>query len=43
MSFTMPGQKKEFKDFAMDIEFKIIQTADKKRKIIIKQARPFNN
>ncbi len=33
----------EYRDFAMDVEFKLIETADKKRKFIIKQARPYNN
>lgn len=35
--------KTEYRDFAMDVEFKLIETADKKRKFIIKQARPYNN
>jgi len=35
--------KVEYKDFGMDVEFKLIETADKKRKFVFKQARPFNN
>ncbi|MBC7864947.1 MAG: hypothetical protein IAF38_18380 [Bacteroidia bacterium] len=35
--------KKDYKSFAMDIEFKVVEGEDKKRKIIFKQARPFNN
>jgi len=35
--------KVEYKDFGMDVEFKLIETADKKRKFVFKQARPFTN
>jgi pyruvate,water dikinase len=35
--------KTEYKDFALDVEFKLIETADKKRKFVFKQARPYNN
>jgi len=35
--------KVDYKDFAMDVEFKIIITPDKKHEIIFKQARPYNN
>lgn len=35
--------KLEYKDFALDVEFKLIETADKKRKFVFKQARPYNN
>jgi len=35
--------KIEYKDFAMDVEFKVIETANKKHEIIFKQARPYNN
>ena len=35
--------KKEYKYFAMDVEFKLIETADKKRVFMFKQARPYNN
>jgi len=35
--------KVEYKDFALDVEFKLIETADKKRKFVFKQARPFTN
>lgn len=35
--------KTEYRDFAMDVEFKLVETTDKKRKFIIKQARPYNN
>jgi pyruvate,water dikinase len=35
--------KTEYRDFAMDVEFKLVETDDKKRKFIIKQARPYNN
>lgn len=35
--------KVEYKDFAMDVEFKLIETPDHKRKFVIKQARPYNN
>lgn len=33
--------KVEYKDFAMDVEFKLVEDAGKKRKFIFKQARPF--
>ncbi len=35
--------KTEYKDFALDVEFKLIETPDKKRKFVFKQARPYNN
>ncbi len=35
--------KTEYKDFGMDVEFKLIETPDKKRKFVFKQARPYNN
>lgn len=35
--------KVEYKDFALDVEFKMIETPDKKRIFIFKQARPYNN
>jgi len=35
--------KKEYRDFAMDVEFKLVQTADNKRSFLFKQARPYNN
>lgn len=34
--------KKAYKDFAMDVEFKIITDTNNKRKILFKQARPYN-
>ncbi|MFL5753162.1 MAG: PEP/pyruvate-binding domain-containing protein [Bacteroidia bacterium] len=33
----------EYKDFALDVEFKIIMGKDQKKQIIIKQVRPYNN
>ena len=36
-------KKKEYKNFAMDVEFKLIETVDKKRTFLFKQARPYNN
>lgn len=36
-------QKKEYKEFGMDVEFKLIEQTDKKRQFIIKQARPYLN
>ncbi len=33
----------EYKDFAMDVEFKIIIGSNNKKSILIKQARPFND
>lgn len=35
--------KKEYKNFAMDVEFKLIEGPDKKRTFLFKQARPYNN
>ncbi|MCE3228516.1 MAG: pyruvate, phosphate dikinase [Bacteroidetes bacterium] len=35
--------KTEYRDFAMDVEFKILEGPDKKRTILFKQARPYNN
>lgn len=35
--------KVEYKNFAMDVEFKLIETQAKKRVFIIKQARPYLN
>lgn len=35
--------KVEYKDFGMDVEFKLIETPDHKRQFVIKQARPYNN
>lgn len=35
--------KVEYKDFGMDVEFKLIETPDRKRQFVIKQARPYNN
>ena len=32
-----------YKDFAMDVEFKMIETPDKKHEFVFKQARPYNN
>jgi hypothetical protein len=37
------GLKKEYRDFAMDVEFKLIEGTDKKRYFLFKQARPYNN
>ncbi len=34
---------KEYKYFAMDVEFKLIEMPDKKRVFLFKQARPYNN
>ncbi len=33
----------EYKYFAMDVEFKLIEIPDKKRVFLFKQARPYNN
>jgi hypothetical protein len=35
--------KTEYKDFGMDVEFKLIETPDKKRTFLFKQARPYYN
>ncbi len=35
--------KTEYKDFAMDVEFKLIETSNNKRLFLFKQARPYNN
>ncbi|MBA3662964.1 MAG: hypothetical protein H0W61_01980 [Bacteroidetes bacterium] len=35
--------KTEYKDFGMDVEFKLIERIDKKRIFLFKQARPYNN
>ncbi len=35
--------KTEYKDFGMDVEFKLIETPDKKRQFVFKQARPYGN
>ncbi len=34
---------KEYKHFAMDVEFKLIETSDKRKVFLFKQARPYNN
>jgi pyruvate, water dikinase len=33
----------EYKDFALDVEFKLVEDVDGKRKFVFKQARPYNN
>ncbi|MEO6302671.1 MAG: PEP/pyruvate-binding domain-containing protein [Bacteroidia bacterium] len=35
--------KTEYKDFAMDVEFKLIENQNNKRVFLFKQARPYNN
>ncbi|MCE3260439.1 MAG: pyruvate, phosphate dikinase [Bacteroidetes bacterium] len=35
--------KVEYRDFGMDVEFKVIEGPDKKRSFLFKQARPYNN
>jgi phosphoenolpyruvate synthase/pyruvate phosphate dikinase len=35
--------KIEYKNFGMDVEFKLVETPDKKRTFLFKQARPYNN
>lgn len=35
--------KKEYRDFGMDVEFKLMEGPDKKRYFYFKQARPYNN
>jgi len=35
--------KKEYRNFAMDVEFKLLETPDNKRVFLFKQARPYNN
>lgn len=35
--------KMEYKDFALDVEFKLIETAEGKREFVFKQARPYNH
>lgn len=37
------GLKKEYRDFAMDVEFKLMEGPDKKRYFLFKQARPYSN
>ncbi|MCC6370890.1 MAG: hypothetical protein IT236_07800 [Bacteroidia bacterium] len=35
--------KMSYKDFALDVEFKVILNSDHKREFLFKQARPYNN
>jgi len=35
--------KKEYRHFAMDVEFKLLEMPDNKRVFLFKQARPYNN
>jgi hypothetical protein len=35
--------KKDYRDFAMDVEFKLISTPAQKRVFVFKQARPYNS
>ncbi len=41
--YNLYKPKAEYKNFAMDVEFKIIEGSDKKKRVAFKQARPYNN